>query len=53
MATSYNRSCKNKFREANSISPKKSEEFEVVLKTSNTKAARLKGKQIIGERIKD
>ena len=34
---------KNKFRDVNSISPIKSEELEVELKTTNTKAARLKG----------
>ena len=35
----------------NSISPIKSEELEVELKTTNTKAARLKGKEIVGKKI--
>ena len=51
MVTSYNRNCKNKFRDVNSISPIKFEELEVELKTTNTKAERLKGKEIVGKKI--
>ena len=43
MVTSYNTNCKNKFRDVNSISPIKSDELQVELKTTNTKAERLKG----------